>query len=303
MKYFFSIETLLMIIRLSIPLIMVALSSTLSELCGIISLGTEGLMLIGAFGAVVGSYISGNPYIGLLSGITFGILFSILFSILCIKFKANQTVCGVGLNLFSYGFTSVGTYIIWQQEGISAKVEQLPLISIPFFKDIPLIGVLFEKQSPVFYIVIIIIFLIYYVIKYTKIGLRLKAISDYPLAVRSVGVNVTKYRYVSMAIAGGLAGLGGSYLSIVQNNVFVNGMTAGRGFLGVAANIFGGWTILGSVNSSFIFAFAQAIRFNLIGFRIPDQFIQMIPYIITIIALVIFGNRKTAPKALGKIDD
>lgn len=303
MKYFFSLETICMIIRLAIPLIMVSLSSTISELAGIISLGTEGLMLFGAFGAVLGSYYTSNAIIGLLSGILFGVIFSILFSILCIKFKANQTVCGVGLNLFGYGFTAVGTFIIFKQEGISAKVTQLPLINIPILKNIPLIGDLFYKQSIMLYLTIIIVIFLWYILKYHKIGLRLKGISDYPLAVKSVGINVTKYRYISMAIAGGLAGLGGAYLSIVQNNVFVNGMTAGRGFLGVAANIFGGWTITGSVGASFIFATAQAIRFNLIGFKIPDQFIQMIPYIITIIALILFGNRVNAPKALGKIQD
>lgn len=291
-----------MVIRLAIPLIMVALSSTLSELVGIISLGTEGLMLIGAFGAVVGTYYTSNPIFGMLFAIIFSVGLALFFGILCIKFKANQTVCGVGLNLFSQGFTAVGTYIIWSQEGISSKVKQLSLISVPFLKNIPIIGVLFNNQSPIFYLVIIISILMWYIIKYTKTGLRLKAISDYPLAARSVGINVNKYRYISMAIAGGLAGIGGAYLSIVQNNVFVNNMTAGRGFLGVAANIFGGWSIIGSIASSFIFAIAQAFRFNLLGLNIPDQFVQMIPYIITILALVLFGNRATSPKALGKMD-
>lgn len=300
MKYFFSVDTLLMIIRLAIPLILVAFSSTLSELAGIISLGTEGLMLVGAFGAVVGVYFSSIPVVGLFSGMFFGAVFAMLFAILCIRFKANQTVCGVGLNLFAQGFTAVGTYIIWGQEGISAKVGQLNLVNIPILKDIPFLRIFFRNQSPVLYITIIICFLGWYILKYTKTGLRLKAISDDPLAVKSVGINTKKYKYLSMIIVGALAGLGGSYLSIVQNNVFVNNMVAGRGFLGVAANIFGGWTPLGSVGSSFIFAIAQAVRFNMVGLKIPDQFVQMMPYIITILALVFFGNRKQAPKALGK---
>lgn len=302
MNYFFSIDTLLMIVRLAIPLILVALSSTISELCGIISLGTEGLMLMGAFGAVVGVYITSSAAMGIIFGMIFSAIFAFLFAVLCIKFKANQTVCGVGLNLFAQGFTAVGTFIIWGQEGISAKVTQLGLVSIPGLKNIPIIGALFKNQSPVLYLTIVISLVIWYVLKYTKTGLRLKAISDDPLAATSVGINTKKYKYVSMIIVGALAGLGGSYLSIVQNNVFVNNMVAGRGFLGVAANIFGGWTPLGSVGSSFIFAIAQAVRFNLVGLRIPDQFIQMVPYIITILALVFFGNRKQAPKALGKVE-
>lgn len=302
MNYFFSADTFLMIIRLAIPLILVSLSSTLSELSGIISLGTEGLMLMGAFGAVVGTYFTESPILGIIFGMILTAIFALIFAILCIKFKANQTVCGVGLNLFSQGFTAFGTFIIWGQEGISAKVTQLNLISIPFLKNIPGIGILFKNQSPVLYITAIFAGLIWYVLKYTKTGLRLKAISDDPIAANSVGINTKKYKYVSMLLVGCLAGLGGSYLSIVQNNVFVNNMVAGRGFLGVAANIFGGWTPLGSVGSSFIFAIAQAIRFNLVGLKIPDQFIQMVPYLITILALIFLGNRKQSPKALGKVE-
>ena len=302
MNYFFSAETFLMILRLAVPLILVSLSSTLSELCGVISLGTEGLMLIGAFGGVVGSYYFNNPVLGIICSMLFGMILAYLFSILCIKFKANQTVCGVGMNLFAQGFSAVGTYIIWGQEGISEKVKQLNLISIPLLKNIPILGFIFNKQSPVFFLTILLSFLIWYVLKYTKTGLHLKAISDEPIAANTVGINVKKYRYITMIISGLLAGLGGGYLSIVQNNVFVNNMTAGRGFLGVAANIFGGWTPIGFVLSSFIFAIAQAIRFKLVGLSIPDQFVQMVPYLITIFALIFLANRKQAPKALGKMD-
>lgn len=298
-----SIEFILTVVRLAVPLILVSLSSTLCELLGLISLGTEGLMIMGAFGGVVGSYYTGNPYLGLLLGVIFGALSSSVFSVSSIKYKGNQTVLGVALNLFAYGFSAVGTFVIWQQEGISAQVAQVPNISIPLLKDIPFIGAVFTNQSPVFFITVFIALLIWYILGFTKEGLRIKAISDFPLAVKSVGVNVKKYRYIGVAVSGGLAGLGGAYLSIVQSNVFINGMVAGRGFLGVAANIFGGWTPLGSIGASFVFATAQAIRYQLVGVKIPEQFIQMLPYVITLCALILFGNRKKAPKALGKNQD
>lgn len=302
LEVLFSMDTLLLILRLATPIILVALSSTISELGGIISLGTEGIMLIGAFGAVAGSHFTNSGWAGMFIGAGCGALISLFFGLLCVRFHANQTVCGVGLNLFGLGATAVGTFIIWEKEGISGQVAQLPNITVPVLCDIPVVGRLFSNQSPIIYTTFFIAILAWYVINYTKTGLRLRAVSTHPVATRSVGINVEKYRYVALAISGMLAGMGGGFLSIVQNNVFVNNMTAGRGFLGVAANIFGGWSPIGSVGASFIFAGAQSFRFNLLEANIPDQFVQMLPYIITIIALILFGKRAKSPKALGVIE-
>jgi simple sugar transport system permease protein len=301
LKNLFSIDNLLLILRLATPLMLVSLSSTVSELAGVISLGTEGLMLMGAFGAVFGSYISGSGTIGILTGMIFGAGAAAIFSVLCIRFKSNQTVCGVGLNLFSAGFTAVATYLIWQKEGASGQVKQLASITIPLLNRIPGLGRFFTGQSPVMYLTILLVASAWYVMKYTRAGLRFKAISMHPVAARSAGVPVLKYQYCALLISGALAGLGGGFLSIVQNSIFVKSMTAGRGFLGVAANIFGGWTPLGSAGASFIFAFAQSVRFNMLETNVPDQFVQMLPYGITIIALILFGKRSKAPDALGKI--
>jgi len=297
----FSIDNLLLILRLATPLILVALSSTISELAGIISLGTEGLMLIGAFGAVAGSHYTGSGAAGMVIGMASGAVMALLFALLCIHFKSNQTVCGVGLNLFASGVTAVGTLVIWQKEGISEQVTQLGSITIPVLCRIPVLGRFFTEQSPIIYLTLLLCVLIWYVLKYTKTGLRFKAISMHPVAARSAGVPVNRYRYVALAVSGALAGMGGGFLSIVQNDVFVKNMVAGRGFLGVAANIFGGWTAFGSAGASFIFAFAQSVRFNMLKANVPDQFVQMLPYAITIIALVLFGKRSKSPEALGKI--
>ncbi|WP_312645566.1 ABC transporter permease [Hydrogenoanaerobacterium sp.] len=302
LEVLFSMNTLLLILRLAVPIILVALSSTISELGGIISLGTEGMMLIGAFGAVAGSYFTNSGWLGMLIGAASSAAIALFYGLLCVRFKANQTVCGVGLNLFGLGATAVGTFLIWGQEGISAQVTQLPNITIPLLSDIPVLGKLFKNQSPILYLTFALAGIAWYIIRYTKTGLRLRAVSAHPIAVRSVGVNVEKYRYAALAISGALAGIGGGFLSIVQNNVFVNNMTAGRGFLGVAANIFGGWSPIGSLGSSFIFAAAQSVRFNMLEAQIPDQFVQMLPYAITIIALILFGKRVKSPKALGVIE-
>jgi simple sugar transport system permease protein len=299
--HIFSIDNLLLILRLATPLMLVSLSSTISERAGIISLGTEGLMLMGAFGAVFGSHLSGSGGIGILSGMAFGAAAAGMFAVLCIRYKSNQTVCGVGLNLFAAGFTAVLTSIVWQREGASLQVQQLSTVTVPVLNKIPGLGRLFTNQSPIIYITILLVILAWYVMKYTRIGLRFNAISMHPVAARSVGVPVLKYQYIALLVSGALAGLGGGYLSIVQNSFFVKNMTAGRGFLGVAANIFGGWTPHGSAGASFIFAFAQSVRFNMLGMNVPDQFVQMLPFAITLIALILFGKRSKAPDALGKI--
>jgi simple sugar transport system permease protein len=136
----------------------------------------------------------------------------------------------------------------------------------------------------------------------TKIGLRLRAIGDHPQAAETVGINVTLYRYINVTLCGMLAGLAGSYLSIVQNNLFVQEMVAGRGFMAIAANIFGGWNPVGSMVASLIFAFAQALRLNLSDLNIPDQFIQMLPYVLTLIVLMGVAKKAKGPEALGNID-
>jgi simple sugar transport system permease protein len=297
----FSVENILLILRLATPLILVSLSSTISELAGIISLGTEGLMLMGAFGAVLGAHLGGSGLAGIFTGMAFGAASAGLLALLCIRYRANQTVCGVGLNLFASGFTAVITYIVWQKEGSSGIVPQLAPVTVPLLNKAPVIGRFFTNQSAVMYLTFLIVLLSWYVIKYTKAGLRFKAVSMHPVAARSVGVPVALYQYTALLISGALAGLGGGFLSIVQNGIFVRGMTAGRGFMGVAANIFGGWTPLGSAGASFVFAFAQSVRFNMLESNVPDQFVQMLPYVITIIALMIFGKRSKAPEALGKI--
>ena len=296
-----SVDNLLLISRLVTPLILAALSSTISELSGIISLGTEGLMLMGAFGAVVGSYYTGSGVLGVLFGMAFGAITMLFFSLLCVRFKSNQTVCGVGLNLFASGITAVGTFIIWGKEGISVQVTQLGRATIPLLSDIPVFGRFFTDQSPITFLTFLLVLAAWYLMKHSKEGLRLRAISMNPVAARSVGVPVTRYRYLALMISGALAGLGGSFLSIVQNDVFVKNMVAGRGFLGVAANIFGGWTAIGSAAASFVFAIAQSVRFNMLETNVPDQFVQMLPYIITIVALVLFGKRSKSPEALGDI--
>lgn len=288
-------------VRLTIPIALTAIGATFTERSGIINIGLEGMMLLGAFTGVVGIHVTGQPLMGILFAMVSGLVVGLLFAVLSITYQANQVVCGVGVNILALGFSSVMVKVIWGKEGISGSVTPLPAFTVPGLNKLPVIGSLFQDQSLYFFFLVFLVIAAWVLMYRTKIGLRLRSIGDHPQAARTAGVNVTKYRYAFVIFGSVLASLGGSYLSLEQTHVFVNNMVAGRGYMAMAANIFGGWHPLGSVGASIIFAFAQAIRFHLTDFNVPNQFIQMIPYVITLLALIVFKRRSKAPEALGEL--
>lgn len=290
-------------LQLSVPIVLGALCGTIAERGGIILLGVEGLMLIGAFAGVAGSFFTGSAFAGVLISILAGVVFGWIYALFCLKWKAHQSVVGVGVNLFASGITAVMLKAIWHTEGMSDPVEAVGNITVPVLSDIPVIGALFRNQSPYLYVMFLIVAAVWVLFYRTKIGLRYRAIGDQPFAVQTAGVPVNRYRYIAMMAAGALAGLAGSYLSLSQNNLFVTDMTAGRGFMGLAANIFGGWQPIGSLGAGMVFAVAQAARFYLTEFEIPSQIVQMLPYVITLLILLFVGKRVKGPEALGKLVD
>jgi len=299
LQYIFSFNIVLTTLRFAIPLALAAVGATICERSGIINLGVEGMMLIGAFGGVLGTHMSGSPWFGVLFSILCGGAMGLIHAVLSIRFKTNQTVSGVGINILAQGLTVVLARVVWHTDGISGTVAQLPNVSVPLLKDIPVIGALFADQSPFLYLMLLIVFAAWFVMYRTKAGLRLRAIGDHPQAASTAGIDVKKYRYLAVVICGMLCGMAGAYLSIVQNNLFVNNMVAGRGFMALAANIFGGWNPLGSFLASLLFALAQAIRINL-SLPIPDQFVQMVPYALTLLVLIGVGRKAKAPEASGE---
>lgn len=298
----FSGGILLLTLRLAIPIILASVGETFCERSGVMNLGIEGIMLMGAISGVIGSYTTGSPWLGMLIALLAGGLLGFIYAVICVKFKADQVVSGIGINMLASGLTIVMVHVIWKRDGMSDTVAQIENVTVPFLKDIPVVGGLFRNQSPFIYITLIIVAAGWYIMYKTKIGLRLRAIGDHPQAAETVGINVTRYRYICVTLCGLLAGMAGSYLSIVQNNLFVQEMVAGRGFMAIAANIFGGWNPLGSMVASLIFAFAQALRLNLSDLNIPDQFIQMLPYVLTLAVLVAVAKKAKGPEALGKTD-
>ena len=294
---------LALVLQLSVPLVLGALCGTIAERGGVILLGVEGMMLLGAFTGVAGAHFTGSAFAGVLASVLGGALTGWVYALFCLKWKAHQSVVGVGVNLFASGITAVLLKAIWHTEGMSEPVDAIANLTVPVLSDIPVLGALFRNQSPYLYATLLIVAAVWVLFYKTKYGLRYRAIGDQPHAVQTAGVPVNRYRYIAMMASGAIAGLAGSYLSLSQNNLFVTDMTAGRGFMGLAANIFGGWQPVGSLLAGMVFAVAQAARFYLTELAIPSQIVQMLPYIITLLILLFVGKRVKGPEALGKLVD
>ncbi len=294
---------LALMLQLSVPLVLGALCGTIAERGGIILLGVEGMMLLGAFAGVAGSFFTGSAFLGIVVSVLAGAFAGWIYALFCLKWKAHQSVVGVGVNLFASGITAVLLKAIWHTEGMSDPVKAVANLTVLVLSDIPVVGAFFKNQSPYLYVMLIIVAVVWVLFYKTKFGLRYRAIGDQPHAVQTAGVPVNRYRYIAMMAAGAIAGLAGSYLSLPQNNLFVTDMTAGRGFMGLAANIFGGWQPVGSLLAGLVFAIAQATRFYLTDLSIPSQIVQMLPYIITLLILLFVGKRVKGPEALGKLVD
>lgn len=282
-------ETLMTLIKQTIivapPVLITAVGACLCELSGVVNIGLEGMMLSGAFSAAVINYYTGNPYIAILSGVIVGGLMSLIHAVISIHLKGDQIISGVSINLFAVAITSFLIKTLFKQAG-----------STPV-----------APNSANKYLVMIFIYLlalsVYFIVYKTVFGLRIRAIGEHPLAADTVGINVYKYRYLGVILSGSFAGLGGAYMTTVILNNFTNNMSAGRGFMALAAMIFGAWNPLGAMLASLLFAFGQALSdlTKVSGsVSIPQDFLAMIPYLLTIVALIIFGRKSRAPKASGK---
>jgi len=287
-------------VRMSAPLILAALGGIFSERAGILSLGLEGMMLTGALAGFLGSFYSGSPWIGLLYAGLAGGLMALIYAAACITFKANQVVAAVGLNILASGVTGL---VFRGAFGISQDLHQAPAfqpVPIPVLSKIPVLGpILFNHQILVygaFLLLPVVIFVMYR----TTWGLKLRSVGENPLAADTLGVKVGLMRYFGVIISGVLAAMGGALLSIGFINTFVEGMTAGRGFVAFAAVIFGKWTPLGVFLAALLFGAADALqlRIQALGLPIPYQLMLLFPYLLALVALVMAGKAQS-PAALG----
>jgi ABC-type uncharacterized transport system permease subunit len=292
-------------LQLGAPLVLTALGGMFSEKSGVVNIGLEGMMIVGAFSAVAATSITGNPWIGLLVGIISGGLLASLHAIVCVKFKGNHIVSGAGIILIGMGISTIGLDVVWGLKGASDFVTPLPKVQIDALQGIPILGTAFGSLSPVIYIMFLVYFISWFVLYKTPFGLRVRASGEDPSTLDTAGVSVEWTRAISVVISGCLAGLGGAYLSVGLENYFSKGVTAGRGFVSLAALIFGNWTPIGCLISGLFFGFLDGLQYAIpdipgAGWLEPyDNFIKMLPYLLVIVALA--GIRRSIPpKAVGK---
>jgi simple sugar transport system permease protein len=287
-------------VRNATPLVFAALGGLFSERSGVVNIGLEGLMLISAFAGVVGAYFTGSALLGLLTALAAGLLFALIHALMCITFEADQIISGTAINLLALSGTGFLMVVIFGSGGTSPRVNGFGSVAVPLLSDIPVIGAALFDQSLLVYLMYILIPVVYFVIFRTTFGLRLRATGEVPEAVDTAGVNVQRMRYYGVALSGILAACGGVYLSMGLLTAFTENMTAGRGFIALAALIFGRWNPIGAAGAALLFGFAQAITFRVNEQVVPIEFIDMLPYVLTIIALAGFGGRAIAPAAIGK---
>ncbi len=288
-------------IRVSIPIAFAALGGTLSERSGIINMGLEGTMLMGAFFGVVGSYYSQNVWIGLLVAMLAGALVGLLHGVLTIKFKCEHVLAGVGINVLASGLTVVLLQMIFNAKGKSCEVPSFSMITIPGINQIPVLKDIIGQVSPMLILLVISILGVWFLLYRTVFGLRARVIGENPEAAGSMGINVYRTQYICVILCGILAAMGGAYMSIGDIHLFSRDMVAGRGFIAMAVVIFGGWHPVGAYLGSLLFGLAQSMQYRLQSGSIPPQLVQMLPYVMTLVVLVFArGSKHRAPAAEGR---
>jgi general nucleoside transport system permease protein len=285
------------------PIALAALCGVVSERSAVINIGIEGIMLIAAQTAVVTASLTSNLYLGLIAAILIGGLVAAFHAFLVIRFKVDQIVSGVAINIFGTGLTSfISSRFLEKNTDLLNNSGVFPVVSIPGLSKIPVLGPVVFENNLVVYLTILLIIVLHIVLFYTPWGLRTRAVGEHPKAADTLGINVYLVRYVNVIAGGMIAGLGGAYFTIGSVGRFDEIMTAGKGFIGLAAMIFGKWNPIGAYASSLIFGFADSlqVRLQILRVPIPSEFLLMAPYIVTMIVLTGIVGRAIPPAADGQ---
>ena len=281
--------------RIAIPYLFASAGGVISERVGLIGLTLEGYMLGGAFCAVVATEATGNPWIGIAAGMAGGAALALLYAVSSIRFKANQVIVGVALNLLVVGLTRFFLRLFYDSSSNSPRVAG-------FTVEQSGSGFAALARNPLVWLGVLAVLFTAWMLYRTRLGLRIRAVGEHPEAAKSVGVPVARVQYVAAVLSGAIAALGGVYLALDQHQ-FTDGMSAGRGFIALAAVIFGRWDPKRVALACLLFAAAETFQIQLQGSEaIPSQFVEMIPYVLTIIALATVVGRASAPAALGKAE-
>ncbi len=297
-----NLEGLLMTtIQRAVPITLGAFAGILCEKSGVVNIAIEGMMLAGALVATIVGSLSHNLYFGLLAGMLTGLLMAWLLAILSIKYKTNQIIAGTVINIFSIGLTSyISSRFVQQYEFLNSP-GTFPIWKIPLLSKIPIIGPVFFQNSIFVYAMLILMVVIHVALQKTRWGLRVRAVGEHPKAADTLGINVFKTRYMAVLLGGLIAGLAGSFFTLGSVGRFDKLMTSGKGFIGLAAMLFGNYTPAGSFGAGMLFGFADSLgtRLSILNVPIPADFLLMAPYVATMILLAGVVGKSTPPAADG----
>ena len=287
---------------LAVPIAFGAFGGVFCERAGVVNIAIEGQLLVGAFAAAVVATVTGNVYLGLLAAPIAGWLLGLLLALFTVKYAVNQIIVGVVLNVLAVGLTSFFyTQVLAPNQDTWNSPPVLDPVKIPLLGDIPIIGPILFNQSVIVYLMYVIVAVVQVALFRTRWGLRVRAVGEHPQAADTVGIAVNKLRFRNVLLGAAVAGLGGAYFTIGSVGAFGKEMTAGKGFIALAAMIFGRWSPLGALGAALLFGFADNLQslLSIIGTPIPSQFMLMAPYLATILAVAGLVGKVRAPAADG----
>lgn len=284
------------VLRVTTPILFATLAALVSDKAGVTNIALEGIMLISALAGVVASAASGSAGVGLLGAVVAGGAVGLCLAYFALKLKTNIILSGIAINLMASGGTVFALFLIAGDKGISSSLASkvLPKLVIPGVSSVPVLGTILSGHNVLTYLAFIMVAVIFVFLYKTPLGLRIRAVGENPNAAASVGIGVTKIQYLALILSGMLAGLGGAYMSMGYVSWFSKNMTAGRGFIALAAEAMGGATPIGSMLTSLLFGFFDALSNTLQLMKVPSEFVNMIPYAATVIGLVVYTVQKTA---------
>jgi simple sugar transport system permease protein len=281
----------------AVPLVLAAMVGIIGERSGVVNIGIEGQMLMSAFAGFFGSVITGSIYLGMIIGILAGVLMGAFLAVAAVKWEMDQIIAGVVINIVAAGLTS-----FFYAPGKTLP-QLMPVVSIPILSDIPLIGPVFFRNGLFALSTLFIVIAVNFILFKTRWGLRSRSVGEYPSAADAAGINVTRMRMINVTLAGTLAGCAGAFLALEAAGTFQRGLTAGRGFLALAIMIFGAWNPMGALAAALFFGLSTAIASQLQAdevINIPQQFVNLLPFVMTLIVLAVAVGRVRPPAAAGQ---
>lgn len=298
----FLVELLLSAVRMATPILLVALAETYSERAGMVNIGLDGIMSIGALVGFLVGYRTGSPWAGILAGAAAGILVNMIYAFCTITLCAEQTVYGMAINIFAPSLASFIYRLSFSDTSTLIQGVSMEAFPIPVLSQIPVLGNILFNQSILVYAAYLMVPVTSVFLNKTRAGLNFKAVGEFPKAAETLGIHVVFQKYIACILCGAMAGIGGAYLTICYTSTYSEGIVAGRGFIALSAVIFGRWMPSGVLMACLLFGFCDAlqIRLQLISPSTPYQILQMIPYLCTLFVLAFFGIKKSGPKANGQ---